>query len=58
MKLFPNEIAASSAVPNLPTIALSTNWTNECPISPTITGYESFKLYENSFKYELKIKLI
>ena len=43
-KLFPREIAASSDVPNWPTIALSTNPTNVWPIIPIITGYASFKL--------------
>ena len=38
-KLFPSDIAASSAVPSLPTIALSTNWTSVCPTRPIITGY-------------------
>ena len=37
-KLFPNEIAANSAVPSCPTITLSINWTNVCPSIPIITG--------------------
>ena len=48
-KLFPKEIAASSAVPSCPTITLSINWTNVWPSIPIITGYANFRLYLNSF---------
>ena len=43
-KLFPSETAANSAVPNCPTITLSTNCTSVCPKRPIITGYERFIL--------------
>ena len=50
-KLFPRETAASSAVPNCPTITLSANATNVCPSIPSITGNDNFRLYRNSFVY-------
>ena len=51
IKLFPKETAANSAVPNCPTIILSTKATRVCPSIPKITGVASFKLYLNSFVY-------
>jgi hypothetical protein len=36
-------------VPSCPTIALSTNPTKVWPTIPIMTGYASFRLYENSF---------
>ncbi len=53
-KLFPKETAASSAVPNCPTMILSTSCTIVCPIRPTITGDASLILYRNSRVYCLK----
>lgn len=44
IKLFPNDTAANSAVPNCPTIMLSTKLTNVCPNMPNITGAASFQL--------------
>ena len=51
IKLLPRETAASSAVPNCPTMILSTKETRVWPSIPKITGVASFKLYLNSFVY-------
>ena len=54
IKLLPNDTAANSAVPNWPTIILSTKLTKVCPSIPSITGDASFQLYLNSFVYVLR----
>lgn len=51
IKLFPKDTAASSAVPNCPTMILSTKLTKVCPSIPNITGAASFQLYLNSDVY-------
>ena len=51
IKLFPRETAASSAVPNCPTMMLSTNATTVCPNIPKITGVANDRLYLNSLVY-------
>ena len=48
IKLLPKETAASSAVPNCPTIMLSTKATRVWPSIPKITGPASVRLYLNS----------
>ena len=48
IKLLPRDTAASSAVPNCPTITLSINCTKVCPNMPNMTGADSFQLYLNS----------
>ena len=51
IKLLPRDTAANSAVPNCPTMMLSTKETRVWPNIPKITGVASFKLYLNSLVY-------
>ena len=58
IKLLPNDTAANSVDPSLPTMILSTIIIRVCPNIPKIIGYASLKLYANSLVYFLKFILI
>lgn len=51
IKLFPRDTAANSAVPNCPTIILSTSATTVWPNIPKITGAANLVLVLNSVVY-------